>query len=487
MNTLEEEIKKALEALKIERDYSEYYGQNDKRNVIRKQKKRPLIIEFSGIPKSGKTTCIEAAKKIFSSYGFNVKVVEEKASQCSLNKFDVMFNFWTFTNFVNDLNEILQINEKFSDYKKYDLILCDRGAYDALVWFKWQLDKNSINEEEYKVLKSIILWDKIIHNIHYVIVLDSPYRSALHREPADSIISDLNHSIMKDKVLKSLNKAIIEVENIYKNLNTNVSKISSIFGKENQLKSNVILKIVECMKEHYNENIAFVEKNLLNGLDDSAGIQSASLRKEVLDSTLKFLPRNVVEKDEKYIQIIPICIVISKDKQKLLCVKKNPNAVERENNKAPELNKDLFYIGGHIRNEDKCDTTLKTMIKALKREIFEEIGLSIVIDENSEPKFVYVPDSPKSAKHLAAYWIISVEPEIAEIKPDGNELLLRKGKTNSGKFFKMSDMTSDFSLEGWSKTILQHEFSSKLSNEFKSACIDLLTPLEMNTSKDNNN
>ena len=112
------ELEKRLEELSFRREYR-YIEQIDMKNVKRilhKQKRKPLIIEFAGVPKSGKSTCIEAVKKILSVNGFNVKVIEEKAPKCPLNKFNIMFNFWTYTNFLNELNEILQYNERFWRY-----------------------------------------------------------------------------------------------------------------------------------------------------------------------------------------------------------------------------------------------------------------------------------------------------------------------------------------------------------------------------------
>ena len=74
-----EELKKLnadLKDLAIRRDYSDDYDPTSKRNPLRPVHKRPLVVEISGIPKSGKSTCIEAAKKIFRSAGFNVRVWE---------------------------------------------------------------------------------------------------------------------------------------------------------------------------------------------------------------------------------------------------------------------------------------------------------------------------------------------------------------------------------------------------------------------------
>lgn len=166
------QLKKDLEKLAIRRDYNDDYDPNNKRNQLRQVHKRPLVIEIAGIPKSGKSTCIEATKKIFRNEGFNVRVIPEKADLCRLNKFQPMFNFWTFTSFINEMYDVLESNEDYDNECKFDLIICDRGAFDALVWFNWQKSKKCLTEKEFKTIKDLIFWDRIIGKIDQVFYLN---------------------------------------------------------------------------------------------------------------------------------------------------------------------------------------------------------------------------------------------------------------------------------------------------------------------------
>ncbi len=46
---------------------------------------KPLVIEFSGTPKSGKTTCVEAISKFFRRHKIPVYLVSERASVCPIS------------------------------------------------------------------------------------------------------------------------------------------------------------------------------------------------------------------------------------------------------------------------------------------------------------------------------------------------------------------------------------------------------------------
>jgi len=60
------------------------------------RQKRPIVIEFSGSPKSGKTTIINSLELFLKRNGFRVAVVQERASVCPVaDKKSPMFNIWT--------------------------------------------------------------------------------------------------------------------------------------------------------------------------------------------------------------------------------------------------------------------------------------------------------------------------------------------------------------------------------------------------------
>lgn len=85
------------------------------------------IIEFAGMPKSGKTTAIEIADSYFKREKKKVRVIYEGARISPLDKDDrFMYNSWSFHNTVNRILEARLDN--------YDHILIDRGIFDHMAF-----------------------------------------------------------------------------------------------------------------------------------------------------------------------------------------------------------------------------------------------------------------------------------------------------------------------------------------------------------------
>ncbi|MFR2166308.1 MAG: hypothetical protein ACLS5W_00110 [Coprococcus sp.] len=100
------------------------------------RQKRPIVIEFSGSPKAGKTSCINSLELFLKRNGFTVNIVQERASVCPVSdKQSPMFNLWTACMSLAGLIGTLE-NKK----NQVDVLILDRGIFDALCWFQWLVD-----------------------------------------------------------------------------------------------------------------------------------------------------------------------------------------------------------------------------------------------------------------------------------------------------------------------------------------------------------
>lgn len=90
--------------------------------------RRPLTIEFTGLPNSGKTTLIHNLESSLLAQGINVQIMQEDAELVpkEIPKKTWIRNVWiTF----GQLQSLLEI-----PYSQADIILFDRGYCDALFW-----------------------------------------------------------------------------------------------------------------------------------------------------------------------------------------------------------------------------------------------------------------------------------------------------------------------------------------------------------------
>ena len=153
-----------------------------------KQIDEPLVIELSGLPRTGKTTTFEQLYDFFKKGGFKISKAEEPAdllkksmSLCELkNLSDVQFNDRTLEISKNNL-----INAKKAGS---DIIVMDRGIIDNYFWYQLYFNKKLISKEIYtfylKQLKSDIeMIDKLfLLNANTDVIMKRDYNNSIYIE-----------------------------------------------------------------------------------------------------------------------------------------------------------------------------------------------------------------------------------------------------------------------------------------------------------------
>ncbi len=428
--------------------------------------RRPLLIEFCGSPKSGKSTTITSLNQFLKRNGFSTTVLTERASICPVsNKKDPLFNIWTLSSAVAEIVDNL-------DSKKTDIIIADRAVFDALCWFEW-LNTNETKEspyldnDNYNSLKSFIKMDLIKDCIDIVYVFRADPKTSIERE-FSSLLTDKRGSIMEENVLKSFNTSIDDVIKKYENDFRKVISIDTSTTETNKhpnyVSYSVTKNILDTLRMLLIEKIGYFNKNSLieNGLSD--GINSYN--KILNNIKVEFKDRDKVEKSNIFIQPLPIAVITNKERDKVLVVKKSEKKTSKD---SPEKNKVLLYIGGHIRQEDVRQTILNTINKSLTREIKEEIGESINF-ENNKPFLIYTPNySTKSEKHLAICYVVEMDLSNRKFKITSDEHVMKAGKTISGHVLDIGEIlkNEDKNMESWSVEILKEVFEIKKSVQQK--------------------
>ncbi len=99
--------------------------------------KRPIIIEFSGLPNSGKTTLLHNLDLLCKRDHLNALIVQEPAEliPSDIPKGSIAQNLWITL-------ETLQRNIESIYKNNFDCILIDRGFYNQLFWATMYADKD---------------------------------------------------------------------------------------------------------------------------------------------------------------------------------------------------------------------------------------------------------------------------------------------------------------------------------------------------------
>lgn len=424
-----------------------------------REQRRPLLIEFCGSPKSGKSTTINSLNIFLKRNGFKTMLLTERASICPIeNKTHPFFNIWTLSSAVAEIIKNIDLGKD-----KIDIIISDRGLFDSLCWFEWLNTNPSkqspyLDNQSYSILKEFVLMDMLSGYLDLIYVFKVSPEISIKREYAN-LLTEKRGSIMTEGILESYNTAINETVKKYKGKFREVQEIRTdteeTDDNPNKVSYNVTLNILHTLKNLLIEKIGYVE------IPDITNY--ALTPNNIFKEQLKFDNRDRVEK-ANHIQLIPIAVITNPKRTKVLVVKKSD---KRTSSDSAEKDKLLLYIGGHIRVEDKTQAkakeTLKIIKKALKREIQEEIGESLSI-QDAEPFLIYSRSNEKSKKHLAVCFVIEMDLEDKKFKLTSDEFIMKTGTTKSGQVFNVVDLINDNNnrFEAWSANIIKEVFNLKL-------------------------
>lgn len=423
------------------------------------RQRRPIVIEFCGSPKAGKTSSINSLNIFLKRNGFKTTILTERASVCPIpDKESPTFNVWTCSSTINEINtEISKAN--LAEGMGPDIIICDRGIFDALCWFRWLKSRNKMDESEYNTLSEFALLNRWQRNIDLVYVFVADPEESIRREYAN-LLTDKRGSIMREDILEEYRKSIMDTLNEYKDAFRATSIINTTNMEQNSVGYQVTEKTLQTLKEMLMEKIGFVKSSNLKL------VSGINCYREICHGLkeIQYDLRDSVEERADYIQPIAIAVVLSKSGDKILCVKKTEKSTKPD---SPESGQTLLYVGGHMRKEDESRESrdfLDVLRNTLQREILEELGISLAISKEEIPFVIYTPDNEKSKKHLAIGWIVYIDEE-TKLRLDSYELVQRKGKSKSGTFVPFDNVTaSDIKLESWSRTILLNILSDKLTD-----------------------
>ena len=282
------------------------------------RQRRPIIIEFCGSPKAGKTSSITALNIFLKRNGFKTTILTERASICPISdKESPVFNVWTCSATINEINEKMDAANTASE-SNIDIILCDRGIFDALCWFRWLKSKDKMSEEEYDVLTQFAMLNRWQKNIDLVYIFLTTPEESIRREYAN-LLTNKRGSIMKEDILEQYKQAVEETLHEYESAFRATCVQDTTDKEQNDVSYEVTEKTLQTLKEMLMEKIGYANRSSLSlkeGMIDYSKIK-CELEK------VKYGLREDVEANDNFIQPIAIAVIISEDGEKILCVKKD--------------------------------------------------------------------------------------------------------------------------------------------------------------------
>ncbi len=172
---------------------------------------RPIFIESSGSPKSGKSTCIDIVAHFFRRLRFKILAPTEGASKRTpyylkddLPAFNTSSACYALTHVLEGLYH--------SD--RYHIAILDRGLFDALIWFELLATNGVITQDESQSVHRFLLIPKWRSVIDAVFLFKADPGTSMSRETRDKLISEHGRAMNPD-FLGALNDAYDRVRARY--------------------------------------------------------------------------------------------------------------------------------------------------------------------------------------------------------------------------------------------------------------------------------
>jgi len=211
---------------------------------------KPYVVEFSGTPRTGKTTLINNLNDFFNKAGFITKIVEEFVSSDYYKKEIISLNKGKTTFEINKLimEEIMRIVniEMASDN---DILLFDRGIYDRCIWMQRAINLDIVTKiEAQDFLNQYLLEAK--DKVDSLILTFTTEKEALKRDYLHSLALE-KRKFLNEENLKQFNDALLESKEVFENLSPNIHFIDTTNLTSSEVSIEVTKYILNDMENNY--------------------------------------------------------------------------------------------------------------------------------------------------------------------------------------------------------------------------------------------
>lgn len=418
--------------------------------------RRPVVIEFAGVPKAGKTTTLGQVHTFLKRCGFRVEVVVERASICPIrDKTHSNFNVWTAC------TTLAQVLEKTQDPPRDgdpDVLILDRGLFDAVNWLAFMERLARIRKAERELIEQFLLLDDWRERITGVIVMTASPADSMERERGYLPVVGRTGSIMNEDVLRTMLETTRETTaRLGKKRNSRIFEVDTSRDASAgprataEAVADLVLRLIE---EQLEEEILCLPADAVAPLFEAetwVGRTAAQRLVELFTTQGAFRSRETVESDVTRVQALPV-VVVRNRRGDLLRLKRRE---QRRDN--PLHGKIVIWAGGHVRREDGANGP--SIGHGAVRELQEELRLSVEPGELDLLGAVWIRsrDGDRTRRHVALVHEWRARTDEVAVALDAAEFYERRGTSLSGSFVSPRQLAADVDggrvCEPWSVEI----------------------------------
>jgi predicted NUDIX family phosphoesterase len=417
----------------------------DVRNLIEgREAKRPLIIEFSGCPKAGKTRAISVFELFLRRNGIKVEVFTERASVSPIKaKGHLNFNVWVSCASLQGILECL--------YKDLDVFILDRGIFDALMWNLWLERTGKVSSDEAERVADFFTMDRWTSLVDVVFVMTCDPKVSIEREYADQLTAKRG-TVMQEDTLKQLNDAIETAMKKYARSFRKVSKIDTTNTTTRDGVARITKEALEALTELLDERICAIPRCAIDIAIPESGFLADPVATQAFINSVRrskvFLPRSEAERDDDLFQPIP-CAILRYEERVLLVRRKEPGHSLHDTY--------AIWAGGHVLQADE-DSAIEPdlLLGALRRELAEEVFIKGEYQLNPRPLgLVRTSETGRASRHIGVLFEVGLPSSEVALAMNQKEFRETRGRSMSGRLVEIARVRDFYKEMGdWSRFIV---------------------------------
>lgn len=426
---------------------------SDLLTILRAQARRAFVLEFTGTPKAGKSTSVATLQTFFKGAGYQVHLLKERAADCPLPmKGHFFFNAWTMATM---LAEVLETHET-----SVDLLILDRGFFDALIWLELQVRRGQVTAGEKRTFSEFILLERWRSLVDLTFIMKVSPEKALEREN-EKLIVPRTGGMMNPRALGEFNEVLALVRREYENRFPLIEIDTTETNGVVQTNIALLEKLLSRLENWADPCIAVLPRKIVTDTFGETpflhGDEALPLF-EQLATQIEFRKRSDAEKDKGVVQMIAAGVHAHGNRLMIL----ERDARER---KAKDYGRRTLWTGCHVDEQNAAP--LVAAKDCLRRRIQQELHLSTELEMNFLG-LAWDQDQQES-QHFGVMFRVPVGDDYVAAHLE-NKQFKKMGRSGSmSSAFKTQEEIlleiQDLDLEPWSRHMLKNINLSQQENE----------------------
>lgn len=413
--------------------------------IIRRQGRRAFVIELTGTPKAGKTTSVSVLKRFFEKCGYRVHLLKERAGECPLPmKGHFFFNAWTTCTMIAEVLQTVDTD--------VDVMILDRGFFDALIWLELQYRRAQVTSEERRTFVDFVLLQRWRSLVDVTVVMKVDPKLAVERENRNLIIPR-EGSVMNPSALAEFNTALEATSTDFGGQFPLIPFSSSPGIRESNTK--LVEELLVRLEGWADPPIVAIPRALVlecfNGRTFVPMPEAETVLAKFREHAITAQRRSVIEENKDLVQLVA-CGVLRTTDGKYFVLRR-----DEKDKKSKSYGRHTLWKGCHL--EATAGTSVEAMATRLRRRILEDLHLA-AFPSPSATGLAWVA----SDTHLGAMFEFRIS------SADAIESLKRKEFRKLGRFEPLEGRllereevltrAAELEIEPWSRAVLEHEGKS---------------------------